>query len=73
MLGHIDHALDQLDHLRMASNDIPTAVANASATPKAAASAQCRYHQWDGRHTWDLRNFVSDIQNQQRRAMVESI
>jgi len=32
-----------------------------------------RYHQWDGKNTSDLRNWVQYIQSEERRAMIESI
>ena len=32
-----------------------------------------RYHQWDGKNTADLKQFVSCIQDTNRRAMVESV
>jgi hypothetical protein len=32
-----------------------------------------RFHQWDGKHTCELRKYVNAIDNEKRRAMVESV
>lgn len=36
-------------------------------------NAARRFHQWDGKHTCELRKYLSAIDNEKRRAMVESV
>jgi Ser/Thr protein kinase RdoA (MazF antagonist) len=36
-------------------------------------TAAKRYHQWDGKNTKDLKDFVKYIQDERKRSMVESI
>mmetsp|Transcript_15828 Transcript_15828/g.29863 ORF Transcript_15828/g.29863 Transcript_15828/m.29863 type:complete len:653 (+) Transcript_15828:82-2040(+) len=38
-----------------------------------ARRAADRYHAWDGKHTLDLQKFVGCIQNEKRRALVQSV
>ena len=62
-LGRIDKALDNL-----VPDDDKTCLRDESLLVAAR-----RYHQWDGKNTLGLRNFVHYIKDERRRKLVESI
>jgi len=68
-LGRVDAALDRLGGT---SSSNGTTVQQQPPDASIWTAAR-RYHQWDGRHTADLRPFVPCIADEKRRGLVESV
>ena len=72
-LGRLDKVLDQLGDESSDASGKDGSKNDKVVMDSSVLEPAARYHQWDGKHTSDLRSFTHCIENEKRRNLVLSI